>query len=105
MLLIKGDFWPLWKNGGDTICHQEMNLITVEHTKLCEGPVGELWAVFHYNGEGKKEGLTRKEFLTIIGERCANKFSRQVDRRETTHTKNPLCLSEFIPYFSKVHTC
>jgi len=29
------------------ICHQEMNLITVEHTKLCEGPVGELQAVFH----------------------------------------------------------
>lgn len=105
MLLIKGDFWPLWENGGDTICHQEMNLITGEHTKLCEGPVGELWAVFHYNREGQKEGLTRKAFSTIIGEHCANKFSRQVDRTETTHTKNSFCLSAFIPYFSKVHTC
>lgn len=83
------------------ICHQEMNLITVEHTKLCEGPVGELQAVFHLNREGEKRGLTRKEFSTISGEHCANKFSRERDRRETI--KKFSRLSVFIQYFSKVH--
>lgn len=45
------------------ICHQEMNLITVEHTKLCEGPVGELQAVFHLNREGEKKGINEKRIF------------------------------------------
>lgn len=70
------------------ICHQEMNLITVEHTKLCEGPAGELQAVFHqYVRVGREEGLTRKEFSTVSGERCANKFSRERDGRNTQKKK------------------
>lgn len=51
---------------------------------------------FFITKERGKKGLTGKEFSTIIGERCANKFSRQVDKRETTHT--------FILCFSKKHT-
>lgn len=66
------------------ICHQEINLITVEHTKLSEGPAGELQAVLHqYGGVGREEGLTRKEFSTISGERCVNKLSMERDGRDT----------------------